>query len=101
MTARMSALLLRKHLGGLRGWLHETKEPHFQPSPPCGVDATLTMATRGWTKKPAETPSPAGPSPRRLASRPAKLISVVSCATTIRRPDAAAVARPKASLEAI
>ena len=43
MTARMSALWLRKHLGGLRVRLHETNEPHFQPSAPCGVDATLTL----------------------------------------------------------
>jgi hypothetical protein len=42
MTARMSALWFRKHLGGLRVRLHETNEPHFQPSAPCGVDATLT-----------------------------------------------------------
>ena len=45
-------------------------------------------------KKPAENPSPAGPSPRRLAWRPEKLISVVSCATTIRRPAVAARVRP-------
>ena len=45
-------------------------------------------------KNPAETPSPAGPNPRRRSSRPAKLISVVSCATTIRRPSQAPTVRP-------
>ena len=55
-------------------------------SRPRTASVSLSMATRGWMKNPAETPSPAAPSPRRLASRPAKLISVVSWATTIRRP---------------
>jgi hypothetical protein len=39
----MSALWLRKHLDGLPVRRHETNEPHFQPSTPCGVDATLTL----------------------------------------------------------
>jgi hypothetical protein len=63
-------------------------------SRPRTASVSLSMATRGWMKKPAETPSPAAPSPRRLAVRPAKLISVVSCATTMRRPAVADCVRP-------
>jgi hypothetical protein len=63
-------------------------------SRPRTASVSLSMATRGWMKNPAETPSPAAPSPRRLAPRPAKLISVVSCATTMCRRAVAASVLP-------
>jgi len=68
MTARMSALWLRKHLGGLRVRLHETNEPHFQPSAPCGVDATLTSKPPSQGQKP-DLPAPGTDRPPRK-SRP-------------------------------
>src|SRR5271169_4169915 len=48
-------------------------------------------------KKPRLVPSPPRPSPRRPLSHPEKLISVVSCATTTRRPRQARAVRSAAS----
>src|SRR5216683_1396402 len=55
------------------------------------VDVELTIAEHDQLCRAAEPiagdrPSPAGPSPLRARSRSLKLISVVSCAATIRRP---------------
>ena len=41
-TTRMSALSLRRHLGGDRVQLHQPSAPHFHPRTPCGASATLS-----------------------------------------------------------
>lgn len=63
------------------------------PAIPSTASLSASTASTGWMKKPHEDPSPAGPRPLRRAPRPAKLISVVSCAATIRRPRAASLVR--------
>ncbi len=69
-------------------------------SKPSTASVLLSTAITGRMKNPADTPSPAGPKPRRRSSRPAKLISVVSWAATICRP-AQAAAVPAASVATI
>src|SRR6266702_171549 len=65
---------------------------------PSNASSSASTATIAWQKNPGVFPSPAGPSPRRLRCRPLKLISVVSCAATIRLPAQAAAVRPPAVL---
>jgi hypothetical protein len=63
------------------------------PAIPSTASLSASTASAGWMKNPHEDPSPAGPRPLRRAPRPATLISVVSCAATIRRPRAASPVR--------
>lgn len=60
--------------------------------------AATVDGDRQMQGSPADTPSPVGPIPQRRASRPTKLISVISCAVAIRWPwQAAAVRSPSVS----
>src|SRR5215217_6127198 len=53
---------------------------------PSNASSSASTATVAWQKNPGVFPSPAGPRPRRPPLHPLKLISVVSCGTTIRLP---------------
>ena len=63
---------------------------------PSTASCSTSTTSRGWMKKPSALPSPAGPSPLRLRSAPEKLISVVSCTASTRRPAAALMVRSAA-----
>ena len=60
---------------------------------PSTASLSTSTATIAWQKKPGVFPSPAGPRPLRPRDRPLKLISVVSWAATIRRPQDDATVR--------
>src|SRR5882672_3068793 len=62
------------------------------PTSPRTACSSASTATIGWTKNPGVLPSPPGPRPLRPAQR-AKLISLVSCAHTTRRPAQARTVR--------
>ena len=62
------------------------------PTSPRTASSSASTATIGWTKNPGVLPSPPGPRPLRPAQR-AKLISLVSCAHTTRRPAQARTVR--------
>jgi len=59
---------------------------------PSTASSSASTATAAWMKKPGVAPvRPAGPKPRE--TRPGKFTSLVSCATTSRRPDVAAAGK--------